>query len=603
MSNQLSTRDAAENHRKENFTAESQRREVNYYNIFQLSVSVSPRFSFADGLFGHVSMPMRRTILIYGIGVFNWDKPEFGNYGIQSAGMFGMLPPYLKALGYGVRVDSVLNRENLDSADIVMIINLNKNMPPSEKNELERFVYNGGSLLVIGDHTGLGGIMRPLNDLLRFVGVRYRFDCGHWLVDDWRDAFEFPASPVFGRVRDESDIAISIGASLDFSPANTTPILFAKYGFSDRGNPLNAQNAYLGNRSYDPGELLGDIMLVARTTYGKGKVLVFGDTSSFQNDAMIYSFQFVRNVLDWLTTSDATAENLVRWMSNLLMLSGLILLFTIGRSLKQPGTVMASILSVLLLWVVLTPWQKRTSDFRHLTSPLPIAYVDASHLNRFTQYSDDAIWPLTHNLIRNGYLPFVCRKFTPVLLEQSKIAFFIAPEKKLSADETQEIDHYMKGGGIVVWSAGEETSDASMPMLKKMELSLDNIPLGPVSDSAAAANFAVKPVGITVKNFSTGTIVSVMDSSGIRPEFHSAWPIISTGDQKVDTLCTGWGYPVIVSKSVGKGRFVLISDSDFLLSGNLESKIEKPYRQTVLGSNEMVFRGLLKAITEVNSKY
>ena len=52
-------------------------------------------------------------------------------------------------------------------------------------------------------------------------------------------------------------------------------------------------NAYLGNRLHDPGEQIGDMVLVASRPYVTGWVLVFGDTSPFQNGALVTSHLFV----------------------------------------------------------------------------------------------------------------------------------------------------------------------------------------------------------------------------------------------------------------------------------------------------------------------
>jgi hypothetical protein len=44
--------------------------------------------------------------------------------------------------------------------------------------------------------------------------------------------------------------------------------------------------SYLGDRRHNPGEKIGDLVLVAEARYGNGRMLVFGDTSPFQNGAL-----------------------------------------------------------------------------------------------------------------------------------------------------------------------------------------------------------------------------------------------------------------------------------------------------------------------------
>lgn len=486
-----------------------------------------------------------KNIIIYNRGYFNWDKPVFGKYGLRSGGMFGMLPSYLHPMGYNVHIDSIFSPQSLEGVAVAVVINLNAKIPSEEKEQLQSFVHRGGSLLVMGDHTGLGGIMEPLNDLTEFVKIRFKFDCGHYLRNDWKDAFEFFYHPVFNRMKDEIDIGISIGASLDFSPVQAVAVLFAKYGFSDWGNPLNSQNAYLGDRMYKPGELLGDIVLVAMSGYGKGKVLVFGDTSPFQNGTLTYSFHFVQNVFCYLSQSEVEWMNVGRRVGvAFFLLLGLIFLFVFGKALIEPASVVWVIIGVGICGLAETSCRDVfTHQAAIAPSESPAAYIDAAHLNRFTQYGDDGIWALSYNLMRNDYLSFVHREFSPDALKHSKVAFFISPAKDLTSDEIQALSEYVHDGGVAVWSVGYEEKESSAAVLQRFGFQLDNVPLGPIPKKETSAGI----------------------------QFHKAWPILAQGAERIDTLCTGWNYPVIVSKAIGKGRIILISDPGFLLSENLES--------------------------------
>jgi hypothetical protein len=94
----------------------------------------------------------------------------------------------------------------------------------------------------------------------------------------------------------------------------------------------------------------------------------------------------------------------------------------------------------------------------------------------------------------------------------------------------------------VIWSAGYNDKESSINMLNSFGLDIDDIPLGPIPE----------------------------DSTNIKIAFHNAWPIIFHENQQANVICSGWGYPTIISKKFGKGTFVLISDSEFLLGDNIE---------------------------------
>jgi len=483
----------------------------------------------------------KKNVFILNRGYFNWEKPKFGQYGLTSSGMFGLLPNYLQALDYNVTVDSLLTTENLQRAHVFVVINLHRMLDEQEKRDIGEFVKNGGSLLVLGDHTGLGEMMPPLNDLLKDTGIQFNFDSAHYLKDGWNHAFEWAPHPINALAGDEDDVGISVGASLALSPFKARPVITAKYGFSDIGNWLNKQNAYLGDRQYNPGEWLGDIVLVAESAYGKGKILVFGDTSSLQNGAMARNFVFVDGVLRWLSNSPNSRGALLRVIFGIaLLLLATAWVLNLFHKHKNAGFLMLAFGVFVASFLINSAFAAA-----HKTQTAPrgnVAYIDMAHLERFEIYSDGGIWSLLYTLMRCDYLPFVHQRFSPRALESSKVLIKIAPAKPLSEAAMQRLDDYLRQGGVVIWAVGYEEKEGSEEFLRNYGLSIDNVPLGPVSKT--------------------------QNDRGL--SFHKAWPITFSDSSQVEVLCSGWNYPLIIRQRIGKGKLVLIGDSEFLLARNLE---------------------------------
>ena len=105
----------------------------------------------------------------------------------------------------------------------------------------------------------------------------------------------------------DDEIGISVGASLDMEKTSF-PILLGKGGFSDMGSYLDPERSFLGDYDVNPGEQLGDVILAAGAYYGEGRVVVFGDTSSFQNIALSKTNLLISNVFKWLTSSDTAVS-------------------------------------------------------------------------------------------------------------------------------------------------------------------------------------------------------------------------------------------------------------------------------------------------------
>ncbi|MDA3937308.1 MAG: hypothetical protein PF636_10750 [Actinomycetota bacterium] len=72
------------------------------------------------------------------------DVPVFDSYGLENAGQFGLLPGYVSARGYEVRVVEALADDDLGWADVLVIINLRDPLDAETTQSVWDFVYSGG---------------------------------------------------------------------------------------------------------------------------------------------------------------------------------------------------------------------------------------------------------------------------------------------------------------------------------------------------------------------------------------------------------------------------------------------------------------------------
>ncbi|HVP56551.1 MAG TPA: hypothetical protein VMU02_00525, partial [bacterium] len=125
---------------------------------------------------GHRPPPDRpkSSFLIYPYGLLDWRVPDFERVGLVNAGMFGLFLRLLErdASTSGGEVTMATDRispGDLLDVGIIVFINPVKELDDREIRAVERFVAAGGGLLVLGDHTNIGGSMRPLNSVLSFT--------------------------------------------------------------------------------------------------------------------------------------------------------------------------------------------------------------------------------------------------------------------------------------------------------------------------------------------------------------------------------------------------------------------------------------------------
>jgi len=502
----------------------------------------------------------KEKVVFYTKGFLNWGIPNFEDFGAYSSGMFGNLPLFVARLGFEPNWIEVISQEILKEAKILVMINIDGPLLEFEKEAIWDFVKKGGSLLLLGDHTFYNKKGRNyLNEILEPINIRYNFDSADYFVGGWLHSYEYLHHPIttgLGDIEDEPGIVV--GASLKVAyPAY--PIIMGKYGYSDAGRKDNPEYGYLGNLDYDLGEQLGDLILVACQNYGEGKVLVFGDTSSFVNSLLVFSHDFVNRVFTWLGTDKRDNFNyLYLFISLATLITALFLFLLFLRS----QVVLIYFTAIILICVLVTHWN---NEIR-----IPkgnIAYVDNSHLGYYTLdgWKSQGTMGLHLNLMRNGYLSFMLGDFSKQKILNSDILIFIAPTKPFTSKEIEIIKEYVRKGGIVILAVGYEEKGGSLKLMNSFGFRVLNIPLG---------YFQVEMEGLE----QIGT-------------FYKGWPIACDND-KAQVLCSGYNYPLIVSLPYGKGKFVVIGDSFFFSNQILEEE-EQPHLESIY-----FFRWLLHTLSE-----
>jgi hypothetical protein len=143
-----------------------------------------------------------------------------------------------------------LSAQNLAQAQVVVLINLPEELDAGEKERLLAFVEEGGGLIIWGEHTGVGRIREPINDLLAELPgdpIHLRFDSAVPVRQGWAEGLTLLAHPAVYSVQDPVDLVIAVGASLRIRPP-AQPIIVGRFGHSDKGDVANRARNYVGAR-------------------------------------------------------------------------------------------------------------------------------------------------------------------------------------------------------------------------------------------------------------------------------------------------------------------------------------------------------------------
>ncbi len=510
------------------------------------------------GVGSYTSRPIR--VLFLDRKTLDMGLPHHGSYGDRSGGMFGYLPPFLAASGYTV-IERDLSPGLLDSVDVIFMANVLKKFSPTERDQIWKFVADGGGLLIVGDHTGTDAIRDPTNDLLAPCGMEINFDTADPLRHSWVSEKSFLFHPA-GRSGGVMDGELWLGASITPGP-NGEPFIVGRGAFSDPGDLNNKNRSYLGNLAYDPGEPLGDVVLAAAAHWGKGKAVLHGDTSPYQNGTIVRSYSMINRTIRWLANRGISSI-LDRWrnwlLAILLGVGGTLLVFAANR---QPNLILAGLLIPAVsvaLWSAIPGPRGSTwipKDFR-------LALIDTGHKELF----DGMAWEpastggLEFNLMRNGYAPRFAD--TPAQLDCDSASLYIlsAPSVAPSGETINRFERYVNNGGWLLVNAGWNLEPKVHDLLDRFGVTMQNIPLG-------------QTMGVAF-----GDSVRMAD----------AYPLAGDGPG-IENLITAYDYPVAKLVHRGRGGVVVIGDSQFLYNKNLEGQNE-----LLVMENVTFFRKLMDQI-------
>ncbi len=506
-----------------------------------------------------------KKIVVYEKGFLNWLKPVHGEYGHLSVGMYGLLPHYIESLGARCVISPDLSEKDIRDANALVLIYPNELWSKGQLQGIWNFVNKGGRLLILGEHTVLESDGRSrFNDVLKPIAVRVQFDSATFAVGGWLQSYQSLAHPITSGISDDrNQFGVVIGASLQIHwPAQ--PILVGRWGWADLGNKKNIDDmAMMGDGRYNAGERLGDLPLVAEQSIGKGKIIVFGDTSSWVNGITPGAHLFTSRLLGYLADHSTTSQGPCRGLIELLVMIGLITLLVLFRN--GWSLVLVSIfISASLIFCTKLSYQvgEVLPDGRGKTHN-NLAYIDSSHLEAYSEESwrEDGLMGFIMTLMRNGYLTLSLPEFSSRRLEQAEVFVSIAPNREFSNSEREAIHKFIKNGGIFISMVGYENLKGSARLLSEFDFHIGNVkhfqePL---------------PMG----HFKAPFLRKGERMAYVR--FHAGWPVECNGSNANVIVYGPDELPIIVMRRFGQGKIVVIGDTGFAMNKNLEHEDGSPF--------------------------
>jgi hypothetical protein len=533
-----------------------------------------------------------KTIVFYEKGFLNWLKPEWGEYGRLSQGMYGFLgrskempdagtSRFLELYGAKSIVSPDLSAADLSKADALVMMYPDKPWEAGQVDRVRNYVKNGGTLLLFGEHTIHQDLTddpvgkRPrwrdesearFNDLLADTNMRVKFDSAEFAIGGWLQSYQALAHPITEGVRDEQNVfGVVIGASvMTHWPAN--PILVGRYGFSDTGDEGNGL-AMLGNQKYDPGEKLGDVVLCAEQRVGSGRVVLFGDTSMMSNGLLHGCYPFVSRLLAYISNPGANPQAMWRQLFGLFI--GLAMVACIGF---RPHPLIVTIAAILMatsisLYTTIGSRNAKLIPNAHIDSLAKsnLVYIGTSkhEVPSLESWRDQGTMGLALCWERSGHIVLGLPELSEERLKHAAVYISLAPAQAFTDDERRIIHDWVNDGGILICAAGWDRRQGLEQLLADFGLYI----------GAKPGQRAPEPLG-----WFKSPYVENGDYKG-HVRFWAAWPVLSADPGAQPIAYGGGDKPVILVQSIGNkgGKVALIGDTDFALNKNLEREGGQPF--------------------------
>ncbi|WP_266081707.1 DUF4350 domain-containing protein [Haladaptatus caseinilyticus] len=241
----------------------------------------------------------------------NWDKPQLvfavftgialitlitaastsaASFGIYNSAWDGSSKLSAEAKATGATVTVARDVEEYNSVPsretIAFILSPDSSYSPSERQNLRRFVQNGGTLVIaedFGTHS---------NAIVQAIGADARFD-GHLIRDD-RYNYQSPAMPLANNIENgtytENVSALTLNHGTAIRTQNGSGIVQSSgYAYLDT----------IPNSKLDSSETIKNHTVVATQSVGQGQVILVGDPSIFINSMIKQSGNrvFVQNLV------------------------------------------------------------------------------------------------------------------------------------------------------------------------------------------------------------------------------------------------------------------------------------------------------------------
>lgn len=355
--------------------------------------------------------------------------------------------------------DQALDAAALADCDVLIIKTPTSRYTLAEVEAVVQFVQQGGSLLLIGDHTNVFNMSTYLNDMTRHFGFTFRSDLLFRVGSPYRQSYQPPtfSHPVLQRV---PPMFFAVSCSIDpgWSMGQAVIRNVGLYNLP----PAYEESNYHPQAEYRTYMQYGAWCQLWSTTFGEGRVLAFADSTLFSNFCVYQpgKSELFLGMLEWLNHTSAWDTGAARWC----LFAGLCLAMVAAVAVAVWGIRSGRGRWLLLAACGWMAWaaaaqavsglQRRAMPWPDKKSSLPYVVIDRtmSNVPLFTGAFADAADGVGYGLLEQ-WVPrignYIARRSGPEALEGDGLVV-ICPTLLPSPEYRDQLIAWVRAGGHLV---------------------------------------------------------------------------------------------------------------------------------------------------------
>ncbi|MBL8725096.1 MAG: hypothetical protein JNK49_13680 [Planctomycetes bacterium] len=489
-----------------------------------------------------------QKVVFYRPGFSNWETadPNLSGAGPYSTGMMGSLPMFARALGQQAQLVDALDAAALADADVLVLVNQDHSLGKASLELVAGWIRGGGHLIVVGDHTFFGQAEGRfemfVNEPLALTSIRFANNSADHLTHAFRDA---TVTVGLGGILDcvaGNPYSPIIGAGLEVGwPAR--PIVIGRHGFLDEGRmPTPANDDAIGDLTWNVGERLGGVVLLAEQQVGAGRVTAVGDTTGFHNIARSSAWPAAARLL----RSDPLQSRWHYWLTALVLL---------GMAGSQSPLVRRRLPSAWegTLWLALLsapflPIADRTNN-PLVGSDVPLVILDTAvyPAGKLGDWTDDGYLTLISGAMRSGALPLFTSTAEHGIPPATRALLVSSPRVDPGPVWRRAVVDWVERGGHLIVAADFGAQPLLSGLLTQFGCRIGPLVMGPQSVEVGLDGGAL--------------VIRLEESWNLEFESGDWSRIVYRGDTTS-----------MARRPWGKGLVTIITDRQFLMNRNQENR-------------------------------